>query len=246
MAANLSDPSSPFLRGGAALALTSCTRCTVRLALSAAMIVVAAARMELTCCSASAGKGFVKMPPKVTDRVFCLRSRHPALRHHHPDRLPPVQRSIGHHCVRVQRRDVPRDRNAGATGATCSPSSATSCPFSLALVSGDAAIVMPFAMGTRTQKRGDRRRRCTRGRSRAVVGMAANPLVPIRLAVIGPARRCPACREKRRRGRAVAQRAPSLCGCPSMKEVTALAASSPPPTSSPPRGRTSPRRCSAP
>jgi len=30
-------------------------------------------------------------------------------------------------------------------------------------------------MMTRTQKRGDRRRRCTRGRSRAVVGMAANP-----------------------------------------------------------------------
>jgi len=32
-----------------------------------------------------------------------------------------------------------------------------------------------MAMGTRTRKRGDRRRRCTRGRSRAVVGMAANP-----------------------------------------------------------------------
>ncbi len=30
-------------------------------------------------------------------------------------------------------------------------------------------------MGTRTRKRGDRRRRCMRGRSIAVVGMAADP-----------------------------------------------------------------------
>ncbi len=41
--------------------------------------------------------------------------------------------------------------------------------------------------GTRTRKRGDRRRRCTRGRSRVMVGMAANPLVPNRPAAIGPA-----------------------------------------------------------
>jgi len=53
--------------------------------------------------------------------------------------------------------------------------------------------IAPRRVGTRTRKRGDRRRRCTRGRSTAVVGMAANPPMPIRLAVIGLAERDGAC-----------------------------------------------------
>ena len=52
---------------------------------------------------------------------------------------------------------------------------AESCAFSSMSPPDDAAIGSRLVMGTRTQKRGDRRRRCTRGRSRAVVGMAANP-----------------------------------------------------------------------
>ena len=39
----------------------------------------------------------------------------------------------------------------------------------------------------RTLKRGDRRKHRARGRSMAVVGMAANPLVPTRPAATGPA-----------------------------------------------------------
>ena len=71
-------------------------------------------------------------------------------------------------------------------------------PFSSVPLPSDAAIVSPDVMGTRTRKRGDRRRRCTRGRSRAVVGMAANPLAPTRPAAIGLAERDGACRVLRR------------------------------------------------
>ena len=80
------------------------------------------------------------------------------------------QRGIGHHCAGVQRRVVRRHRSAGAAGGTCCPSSATSCPFSSAPPLGDAVIVAAIDLGTRTQKRGDRRRRCTRGRSMDGVG----------------------------------------------------------------------------
>ena len=112
-------------------------------------------------------------------------------------------------------------------------------PFSSAPSSRDAAILAALVMGTRTLERGDRRRRCTRGRSRAVVGMAANPSgahqagrhragqegwsVPSRLPLLGtPIRYSPA------------------------KQVTAPAALPRPPTASPPPGRTSRLRCSAP
>ena len=90
--------------------------------------------------------------------------------------VPPVQQGVGHRRLGVQRQVVLRHRIAGAAArATCSPSSATRCPFSSAPALGDAATVASMDLGTRTRKRGDRRRRCTRGRSRAVVGMAANP-----------------------------------------------------------------------
>ena len=88
------------------------------------------------------------------------------------------------------------------------------CPLSSAQLRVDSDIVTAFAMGTRTQKRGDRRRRCTRGRSMAVVGMAANPSgahqagrhragrvrwsVPSRAALLGtPIHRSPAVIESR-------------------------------------------------
>ena len=45
----------------------------------------------------------------------------------------------------------------------------------VSLTSDNAATVLLLCMGPGPQKRGDRRRRCTRGSSRALVGMAANP-----------------------------------------------------------------------
>jgi hypothetical protein len=69
-----------------------------------------------------------------------------------PGRLPSVQLRVCHRRADVQRRDLPKHRNAGTAGATCCPSSATSCPFSSAPPPGDAAILMPIDLGTRTHQ----------------------------------------------------------------------------------------------
>ena len=102
-------------------------------------------------------------------------------------------------------------------------------------------------LGTRTRKRGDRRRRCTRGRSMAAVGMAANPS---RAHQAGRHRAghilAPACREVRRRGCEVGRRTPSLWRCSLRTAVTEPAASPPPPTALQLPDRTSRRRCFAP
>jgi len=57
----------------------------------------------------------------------------------------------------------------------CWPSSARSRRWRPLQLDGSWRFRQAPRMWTRTRKRGDRRRRCARGRSRAVVGMAANP-----------------------------------------------------------------------